>query len=212
MGGSIYYPQLSRSQLVYDEANGATGVPSKLGLVAWTYTLPFGPDQSHFSHGLAGNLLGGWDWNGILSAHSGLPFDIKSGTDSLNGNSPLGNRVNLVGSVTKRYPARYLSASNFAAPSEGTIGTFCCSRLHSPNNVQLNSTIGKNFQFHENYHLRLVAEFFNVLNSPQWGIPDTTLTDPGFGSITGAGANSGANVSNPQDAARILQLGARIDF
>lgn len=212
MGGSIYYPKLSRSQLVYDEANGATGVPGKMGLVAWTYTLPFGPDRSFLSHGVLGNLIGGWDWNGILSAHSGLPFDVHSGTDSLNGNSPLSNRVNLVGSLTRRDPARYLSAANFAAPANGTIGTFCCSRLVSPSNVQLNSTVGKNFVLREGYNLRLVAEFFNVLNSPQWGIPDTTLTDPGFGRITGAGANSGANVSNPQDGARILQLGARIDF
>jgi hypothetical protein len=212
MGGSIYYPRLSRGQIVYDEANGATGVPTKLGLVAWTYTFPFGPGRAYLSHGLIGNLVGGWDWNGILSAHSGVPFDIHSGVDSLNGNSPLSNRVNLVGSAHVGDPAHYLSAANFAAPPNGTVGTFCCSKFYSPDNVQLNSTLGKNFVLHEGYDLRLVAEVFNLLNSPQWGIPDTTLTDPGFGTITGAGSNQGANVANPQDGARVMQLGARIEF
>jgi hypothetical protein len=159
-----------------------------------------------------GNLVGGWDWNGILSAHSGVPFNIQSGVDSLNANSPLSNRVNLVGSAHVGDPAHYLSASNFAAAPTGTVGAFCCAKLYSPNNVQLNSTLGKNFILHEGYNLRLVAEVFNLLNSPQWGIPDTTLTDPGFGTITGAGSNQGANVSNPQDGARVMQLGARIEF
>lgn len=212
MGGSIYYPRLSREQLVYDEANGATGAPTKLGLVAWTYTFPFGPGRTYMSHGVLGNLVGGWDWNGIVSAHSGVPFDISSGVDSLNGNSPLANRVNLVGIAKTGDPAHYLSAANFAAPASGTVGTFCCSKFTSPNNVMVNSTLGKNFTLHEGYTLRLVAEFFNLFNSPQWGIPDTTVTDPGFGIITSANANDGANVSNPHDGARILQLGARIDF
>lgn len=212
MGGSIYYPQLSRSQVVYDEANGATGVPIKQGLVAWTYNLPFGPGRTYLNHGLLGNLVGGWDWNGILSAHSGVPFNISSGVDSLNGNSPLSNRVNLVGTAKTGHPAHYLSAANFAAPPNGTIGTFWGSKFYSPTNVIVNSTLGKNFVLREGYTLRLVAEVFNLLNSPQWGIPDTTLTDPGFGTITGASSNQGANVSNPQDGAQVMQLGARIDF
>lgn len=213
MGGSIYYPNLSRSQIVYDEANGASGVPVKLGLVAWTYTLPFGPGRTYLAHGLLGNLVGGWDLNGILSAHSGVPFDVTSGVDSLNGNSPLSNRVNLVGSAPQiGHPHNYLTAANFTAPPNGTIGGFWGSKFNSPNNVILNTTLGKNFVLHEGYTLRLVAEFFNLFNSPQWGIPDTTLTDPGFGIITGANSNDGANVSNPQDGARIIQLGARIDF
>jgi Carboxypeptidase regulatory-like domain len=215
MGGSIYYPQLSRTQLVYDEANGATGVPLKLGLVAWTYNLPFGPGRTYLTHGLVGNLLGGWDLNGILSAHSGVPYDISSGVDSLNGNSPLSGRVNLAPGVTHPQignPANRLNPANFVAPPNGTVGTFWGAKFYSPDNVIVNSTLGKNFVLHEGYTLRVVAEVFNLLNSPQWGIPNTTLNSPGFGVITGAGSNQGANVSNPQDGARVMQLGARVDF
>ena len=84
MGGSIYYPHLSRSQIVYDEANGATGVPIKLGLMAWTYTLPFGPGRTYGNHGLLGNLVGGWDLNGILSAIAGcLSISVPAWTHSM---------------------------------------------------------------------------------------------------------------------------------
>ena len=214
MGGSVYFPQLSRTQTVYETANGANGVPLKQGVVAWTYTLPFGIGRKFLNHGLAANLIGGWDWNGILSAHSGIPFDVSSGTDSLNGNSPLSNRVNLVGNPVpqNRNPSHYLDASSFAAPAFGNVGTYWGAKYYSPDNVLFNSTLGKVFVLHEGINLRVLAEAFNLFNSPQWGFPDTTLTDPGFGVITGSGSGSGANSNNPYDGARIMQIGARIDF
>jgi len=214
VGGSIYYPQFSRTQTLYNEANGTTGVPIQQAVVSWTYPLPFGIGRPYLNHGIVANLIGGWDWSGIFSAHSGVPFDITSGIDSLNANSPLSNRVNLVGNPfpQDRHPTNYLNASAFAAPSIGTVGGYWGAKFYSPDNVIINSTLGKTFVIRERYNLRLVAEFFNLFNSPQWGIPDTTLTDPGFGVITGAGSNQGANVANSQDGARIMQLGARIDF
>lgn len=214
VGGSIYFPQYSRQLTIYDTANGATGLPIHQATLSWTYALPFGAGRSYFNQGLAANLLGGWDIGGIFTVHSGVPFNITSGSDSLNANSPLGNRADLVGSAVPadRNPSHYLNASAFAAPTFGTIGNFCCSKLFSPNNAELNMTLGKSFSVHEGYDLRLVAEFFNLLNSPQWGTPDSNLTDPGFGTITGSGSGAGSGVANPQDGARVMQLGIRLDF
>lgn len=214
VGGSIYYPQYSRQLAIYDAANGATGMPLHQVTISTTYALPFGRGRSYFNQGLASNLLGGWDIGGIFTVHSGVPFSITSGSDSLNANSPLGNRVDLVGSPIPhdRNPAHYLDASSFAAPAFGKIGNYCCSKLFSPANALLNVNLGKNFVVRENYDIRLVAEAFNLLNSPQWGVPDTTLTDPGFGTITGSGSGGGSGVANPQDGARVMQIGIRLDF
>ena len=214
VGGSRYYPQLSRQQAIYDTANGATGLPLKQASISWSYSLPFGRGRSHFNQGLAANLLGGWDVGGIFTAHSGVPFNIASGSDSLNANSPLGNRVDLVGNPvpSNQNPSHYLNASAFATPVFGTIGNYCCTKLYSPTNAMVNMNLSKDFIIREGYNLRFVAEVFNLFNSPQWGTPDTTLTDPGFGTITGAGSGAGANVANPQDGARVMQMGIRLDF
>lgn len=214
VGGSIYYPQLSRSQVVYNQANGATGVPIHQATISWAYELPFGKGRAFFNSGMASNLLGGWDLGGIFTVHSGVPFNITSGTDSLNGNSPLGNRVNLVGNPipTGQNPSHYLNASAFAVPAFGTIGSYCCSTLYSPNNAMVNVSLGKGFVLHEGYNLKFLAEIFNLFNSPQWGVPDTNLADPGFGTITGSSSGQGSGVSNGQDGARVMQLGVRLDF
>jgi hypothetical protein len=213
-GGSIYFPKLSRQLGIYDTANGATGMPIHQATVSFTYAFPFGRGRTYFNQGLAANLLGGWDIGGIFTVHSGVPFNITSGSDSLNGNSPLGNRVDLVGNPTPsdQNPSHYLDASAFAAPTFGTIGNFCCTRLSSPANALLNMNLGKSFVVHEGFNIRLIAEVFNLLNSPQWGVPDTNLTDPGFGTITGSGSGAGSGVANPQDGARVMQMGIRLDF
>jgi hypothetical protein len=126
----------------------------------------------------------------------------------------LGNRADLVGNPipSDQNPAHYLDASAFAAPTFGTIGNFCCTKLFSPTNALLNMNLGKSFVVREGFNVRLVAEVFNFLNSPQWGVPDTNLTDPGFGTITGSGSGGGSGVANPQDGARVMQLGIRLDF
>jgi hypothetical protein len=52
----------------------------------------------------------------------------------------------------------------------------------------------------EGWALRVQAEMFNMANHPNFNNPDVTVTDSGFGSITG---------SQP---ARNIQFGARFVF
>jgi hypothetical protein len=209
----LYYPRWTRGLSIYDQANGADSVPIHMGTVSLTYSLPFGPGQAFLNRGIVGNLVGGWDLGAIFWAHSGDAFDIVSPANSLNG-STLGSFVNLVGNPrpSGRNPSNYLNASAFALPAFGTIGNECCDKFFSPNNAMLNTSLSKSFSLHEGYNLRLVAEIFNLFNSPQWGVPDTLLGDPGFGVITGPSQSQGANISNSQDGARIMQLGLRLDF
>ena len=98
IGGSLYYPQLSRGPNLYDIANGlGNAVPYQTATISWVYELPWGPGKSYLNSGAAAKILGGWNIGGFLSLEGGIPYGITSGVDSLNGNSPLGNRVNLIG-------------------------------------------------------------------------------------------------------------------
>jgi hypothetical protein len=52
-----------------------------------------------------------------------------------------------------------------------------------PNFDQWDCSIDKNFQIREKARLQFRAEFFNVLNHTNFGIPDTKTTDAAFGTI-----------------------------
>lgn len=214
MGGSIYRPQLSHGYTVFDNANGTTGVPIHMATASFVYELPWGPGRAVLQHGVLGNVLGGWDIGGIFGAHSGVPFDVSSGIDSLNANSPLGGRANIIGNPipANRTVNNWLNAAAFAAPTAGQVGNECCGMFTSPANFKIDASLEKSFDLGEARRIRLVGEFFNLTNTPQWGVPNTNIQSPAFGVIRGAGSGQGANVANGFDGARIIQLGLRFDF
>ena len=214
-GGSIYFPGLTRGPTQYDLANGLGGaVPYQTATVGWAYDLPWGPGTPHLNTGVVGKILGGWNIAGLLALHGGIPYEISSGADSLNGNSPLGGRVNLIGDakLDNPTPDRWFNTQAFADPAFGTIGNYCCGLLLGPANRRLDLTIRKTTVIKENWRFVLAGEFFNFTNTPQFGPPDGNLRSPNFGRTLGpAGLGAGIVVA-PHMGARIVQIGARIEF
>ena len=66
---------------------------------------------------------------------------------------------------------------------------------------QVNFSIFKNFSFAERLNLQFRADFQNLFNHPNYGLPDLTVGDPAMGSVTSASVN-----------ARIIQLGLKLSF
>jgi hypothetical protein len=58
----------------------------------------------------------------------------------------------------------------------------------------------KSFSLREGRELEFRADAINLLNSPQFGLPDTDINSTNFGRITSAGG------------ARLIALSARINF
>lgn len=214
-GGSVYFPRLSRGPTQYDLANGlGRAVPYQLSTVGWAYDLPWGPGKPRLNSGVAAKILGGWNFGGLLALHGGIPFEISSGADSLNANSPLGGRVNLVGNpkLDNPTPDRWFNTQAFADPTFGTVGNFCCGKLLGPANRRLDVSISKTTMLKENLRFVLAGEFFNFTNTPQFGPPDGNMRSPNFGRTLGpAGLGAGIVVA-PHMGARIVQIGARIEF
>ena len=213
LGGSIYYPQLSRGPVVFDEANGATAIPYQTALISWSYDLPWGPGRSFLNTGLAAKILGGWNMGGIITLQGGVPFSISSGGDSLNGNSPLGGRVDIIGdpnAVANRSFDRWFNTAAFAQPTFGKIGNYG-GFLLGPANRKLDFSLRKETAIRESIRFTLVGEFFNFTNTPQFGPPDGNLRSPTFGRTLGPGGGLGANTLGPWGA-RQVQIGARVDF
>jgi len=212
LGGSLYYPQLSRTVVFYNEANGATAVPYQAGLISWSYDLPFGHGTSRLSQGPAARIFGGWSLGGLATFNGGVPFGLSSGIDSLNGNSPLNGRVDIVGnpSIDNRSPDRWFNTSAFRAPAFGKIGNFV-GPLTGPATRRVDLSLRKTTQIRENLRFVLAGEAFNLTNTPQFGPPVSNLSDPRFGRSINEGGGLGANTTGPYGA-RIIQIGARIDF
>jgi hypothetical protein len=212
MGGSIYYPQLSRGVVFYNEANGATAVPFHTGLISWAYDLPFGPGKARLAHGVGAKVFGGWSIGGLVTFNGGVPFGISSGADSLNGNSPLNGRVNIVGDpdLSDRTPDRWFNTAAFRAPAFGTIGNFL-GPLIGPATRRMDLSLRKTTEIGERWRFVLAGEAFNFTNTPQFGPPVSNLLDPRFGRSINEGGGLGANTTGPYGA-RIIQIGARLEF
>jgi hypothetical protein len=215
MGGSIYFPNLNYGPTLFDQANMPTGQAYQTGAIEGTYYLPAGPGQRYFTTGPLSEMLGGWYVSGIFTRQSGEPFDVGSGIDSLNGNSPLGGRANRIPGIDPYAPNKsvnaWLNPAAFTAPTFGQIGNDCCGTLFGPAQTEFNIALGKDFRLTERFGLRFSAECFNCTNTLQWGLPDANLSSPGFGRIFGP-LSEGANSDKPEVGQRIMQLGLKLTF
>jgi hypothetical protein len=96
---------------------------------------------------------------------------------------------NIVGDVTAgtQSPNAWFNVAAFAQPGTYQIGNaprwFSNLRFGATHNADI--ALIKNFRYKEHMRLQFRAEAFNVSNTPQYGRADTTLTDGGFGKVTG---------------------------
>jgi hypothetical protein len=172
---------------------------------AWSYDLPFGPGKRFFtSGGPVRYLVGGWQSQGIVTMYSGEAFTPGLSYDPTNTGSgsprpdvvadpynfgtssafgcPGGHR-----SLTCWYnPAAYavppLAPGQTFATEFGNAGP---GTLRGPAEYNLDSSIFKQIPLGEALNLELRAEVFNVLNTPEFGLPDNAVDTAEAGSITG---------------------------
>jgi hypothetical protein len=94
------------------------------------------------------------------------------------------------------------SSGNLIAvnPTPGTLGSLSQTYLQGPGSFRLDVNLSKSFSFGEGKELLFRGDAINLLNTPQFGNPNTEINSPTFGRITTAGGN------------RIVVLSARINF
>ena len=74
---------------MYRFNRGSAGYDEKHNLQVWgVYSLPFGPGQMWLNHGLAGDLIGGWQLSGQFSHFSGFPFSVNANSNTIGGFAP----------------------------------------------------------------------------------------------------------------------------
>jgi hypothetical protein len=78
----------------------------------------------------------------------------------------------------------YFAGYTFTTPpANNPFGNLGRNAFRTPNFWQWDASIDKNFRIREGMRLQIRAEFFDVTNHTNFGIPDTKTTDAAFGTI-----------------------------
>jgi hypothetical protein len=185
--------RVERARSTYDRPHRFT--------VNAVYELPFYRSQA----GALGRFLGGWQLGGFLTLQSGTPFGVLNGSDPT---AALGGIAGLVGDAIRPNLNTNLSISGMTieelrraggsslfstlAPCTRIGTTLTCApgdrfgnlgrnvlRADGIGNVDLSvSKITRLFT--DRHTLQFRADFFNLTNTRNFGIPEARITNPGF--------------------------------
>ncbi len=163
---------------------GPTGLDRRQVLVLnYIYDLPF----FRHNNGLAGSLLGGWEFSGITLAQTGLPLNPTLSYDNLGLGGNTTDRPNQVSALT--YPStvtQWFNTAAFAAPAQLAFGNAQEGAIRGPGRLNFNLSMFKNFlmPWREGMNLRFGAEFYNALNHTQFDAVNTSFGNSAFGQVT----------------------------
>jgi hypothetical protein len=205
----------------YFEPRNAYGISSYdiAHNLTWStvYALPFGKNRRWVQNGPLNYAVGGWSLNYLFQVRSGQPYNLNVGGDVANISGDNGSitgysRPNVIGeplkgscgstTVGKRGPSGFceFNPAAFAIPS-GSYGNMGKMPFRQQYFNNLDFSLVKETQLHENINLELRAESFNLYNVMIMGGPGTTIGNSSAGLATGIS-------SSP----RQLQFGAKITF
>lgn len=173
----------------------------------WVYKLPFFRDQ----RGFFGEVLGGWEWNGVVVAQSGLPLTVSgaftdpAGLGLLDPNSFAGARPDEVGNPntgTIHTITSWFNTSAFAPVPDGVYrpGNAPRGAVRGPGMQRWDMGLYKSFKIYERLTTQFRAEAFNVFNHTNYDGVSTYFPSAIFGQVYSA--------RDP----RILQLGLKALF
>ena len=143
-----------------------------------------------------------WQIAGTAIAYSGPPFTPKMGSfDYTNGGASRPDRI-ASGKLDTPTVEQWFDRTAFPAVALGSyrFGTSGRNVLDGPGTMNLNMSLSKRIRFAESTSLQLRFESFNVLNHPNFNLPENRVDILSGGIISRAKNN------------RILQMGARLEF
>ncbi len=176
-------------------------------VLSTNYTLPVGKGQRFdFQNGVANNVLGGWKMNLIFTAQTGLPFTPVLATSVSNAG---GSRPDRLGEGTIDNPTREkwfdtsfnTAGAAWGVPATFTFGNSARNILFGPGRVNFDYSLFKDVALTERWNLQFRAEFFNLMNTPQFDLPNGSIGSSNAGVIS-------AVLGNP----RQVQFGLRLSF
>ena len=176
------------------------------------YDLPFGKGKQFGSNwaGATNAILGNWQVNVIEKITSGFPIFViattnNSGVNQVNNGNNF-NRPNQLCGATASNPTlnKWFNTQCFADAPKGELGSAARAPVYGPDFVNTDFSVIKRIPlaFREGTDLDFRAEFFNLFNHAQFGLPGSDVDSAtNFGVIT-------STVNNP----RLIQFAVKLRF
>jgi hypothetical protein len=196
------------------------------------YQLPFGRGRAFVNHGgVLDAVIGGWQASTIFVLESGKPFTPLVGVSNNSGALSGGWYPNLIGNSSVSHPSIQewfnpctlmpdgttqpggCTNPAWAIPAAGTFGNSGRNILRGPGLIGVDFSMGKSFRFplpHETGELQIRFDAQNILNHPNFDLPNANVGTGGAGIISGTTGDYSS--TNNTYGARQIQLGARLSF
>jgi hypothetical protein len=186
----------------------------------WGYEIPLGRDKT----GAAGALLKGWQLNSISTVQSGTPLEARLGFNQSGNLNTIDFSIHerpslLPGAFNNPVtgdPAHWIDTSAFVLQPAGTIGNLGRNTIIGPSLVNLDLSLFKEFRWQENKTIQFRTEVFNILNHPNFGVPNQAnrtlpfTMSPG-GQQLAPGTAAGA-ITTTVTTSRQIQFGLKFIF
>ena len=162
-------------------------------------------------------LLGGWQFNSLITAYTGQPFTVFSGQDT-SGTKENNDRAEVIGDPFKGVPvdsqptyASFFNPAAFTLPAQGTYSNQPRNEFYGPSTYQVDFSVFKNNKITERFTTQLRAEIFNIFNTRDLSPPNNTYGS-GNGQVTSTlDVNNGAPGIGT-GAPRNVQLALKLIF
>jgi hypothetical protein len=148
-------------------------------------------------------LVKGWQMSGQLSAQSGPPWNVTVGFDQAGDVVAGSERPNLVmprDQIMQDKVTQWANPAGFSLPAPGTFGNLQRDFLAGPGIFDFDYALMKETPIKERARLQFRAEFFNILNHPNFALPlagafvqtpnGGGVPNPTFGKITATTTSS----------------------
>ncbi len=202
--------RLGRFNRRLDRAIDQDDVSQRL-VASGVYELPFGPGKRFLSgaHGVAAQMVGGWQVNTITTIQSGSPLVVRGANNFTGINFP-----DMVRDPTlprsERNVLRWFDADAFRNPPDFVIGNAprTLPNTRGPGLIDVSFSAFKDFRIREHKTLEFRAEMFNALNHVNHNNPNVSFSPNRQGINTNALFGRITSALN----ARTIQLGLRLSF
>jgi hypothetical protein len=183
---------------------------SQLLVLSGLYELPVGHRKTFGKTwpGWLNQAAGNWQVNGIMTMGKGVPLALTAANTS-NSYSAV-ERPNFAGNAilsgdrsTAEKIQQWFNTAAFRQPAPFTFGDAprTIPNLRAPGQRAVDLSLFKQFPISEKRYVEFRAEFFNFTNTPNFGLPGTTIGVGAFGVI-----------SSQANTPRQIQFGLKIYF